>query len=232
MEASCAWGGERRLPVPGRSGAVGRPRTRRPGTTTGLPYGRQPASATGGGGQPGRAEGEIPSPAAVAVRAGGPPELRDPPPFAQSGCEGPKSSRRALVKRRYSDYPDWRSMSARHPFARAKGPNRGRDTKPRSGTARGNGEARPIRGENEMLKSPRPARLPARAANRPSLPFALRAPISSVFQICCCLVAAPSGDSPRSTPNSERVVAKSFAGPHVTRILAFSKRSQQWQRVP
>ncbi len=90
LEASCAWGGERRLPVPGRSGAVGRPRTRRPGTTTGLPYGRQPASATGGGGQPGRAEGEIPSPAAVAVRAGGPPRLRDPPPFAQSGCAGPE----------------------------------------------------------------------------------------------------------------------------------------------
>ncbi len=63
----------------------------------------------------------------------------------RAGAQGPKSSRRALVKRRYSDYPDWRSMSARHPFARAKGPNRGRDTKPRSGTARGNGEARPMK---------------------------------------------------------------------------------------
>ncbi len=29
-------------------------------------------------------------PAAVAVRAGGPPRLRDPPPFAQSGCAGPE----------------------------------------------------------------------------------------------------------------------------------------------
>ncbi len=63
----------------------------------------------------------------------------------RAGAQGPKSSRRALVKRRYSDYPDWRSMSARHPFARAKGPNRGRDTKPRSGTARGNEEARPMK---------------------------------------------------------------------------------------